>query len=130
MTKMFFIVGIGSFIGGSLRYVSNIYIQKYFYSSFPLGTFTINIVGCFLIGIFMALGEKGNLLSPEIRMFLTTGFCGGFTTFSTFSYENLNLIKNKEIYYFSLNVGLSVAFGLLATFVGYFLAKFFLNKAI
>jgi len=83
--KTALIIFAGSGLGGLLRYL----IQKLFvdagYVNFPTGTFVVNILGCFLIGLFNALAEKNNLISTELRLALTTGFCGGFTTFSTFS---------------------------------------------
>ena len=116
--KTALVIFTGSGIGGVLRY----FIQKYFvdmgYVTFPAGTFTVNILGCFLIGLFNALAEKNNLLSPEWRLALTTGFCGGFTTFSTFANENMNLLRNGDYFYFSLYIILSVVIGIGAVILG------------
>jgi len=87
-------------------------------SSFPLGTFLINILGSFIIGVVFALSERGNFLTPETRLFLTVGLCGGFTTFSTFSYDNFNMISEKLWQYLVLNVGGSIFFGILAVYLG------------
>src|SRR3954466_13288434 len=91
--------------------------------TFPLGTFVVNTIGCLLIGIFYALIEKGNLLTPEWRLALTTGFCGGFTTFSTFAYENMNLLRTGDYLYFVLYAAGSVILGLAAVYVGIFALK-------
>lgn len=120
---MLFIVGTGGFFGSSVRYLSQIMMNKYFPSSFPFGTLSINISGSFLIGIIFAVGEKGSILSPEVRMFLATGFCGGFTTFSTFSYEILQQLRDGEIMLASLYILTSVIFGLLAAYAGFYLIK-------
>jgi len=123
MDRNLILVGIGGFLGSGFRYLVTVLLARQFTSSFPLGTFTVNVVGCFLIGILFALSEKGNLLSPEWRIFLTTGFCGGFTTFSTFSYESIRLLQDGEILYLSLNVALSVIVGFAATYLGMFFIK-------
>ncbi|HTK38523.1 MAG TPA: fluoride efflux transporter CrcB [Pyrinomonadaceae bacterium] len=123
MDRNIFLVGVGGFLGSVFRYLVTIILARQFTSSFPLGTLTVNIVGCFLIGILFALSEKGNLLTPEWRIFLTTGFCGGFTTFSTFSYESMKLMQDGEILYLSLNVALSVIVGFAATYLGIFFIK-------
>jgi len=81
----------------------------------------VNITGCFLIGLFYGLSERSDFLSPEMRMFLTVGFCGGFTTFSTFAGENFALLRDGNFYYFSLYTGLSVFLGLVAVYFGNFL---------
>jgi len=121
--KNMLIVGVGGGMGSIARYLC----QKYFYEShphpFPFGTFAVNIFGCFLIGIFYALSEKGNLLTPEWRIFLTTGICGGFTTFSSFAYENVTLLKAGDYLYFGLYAAGSVALGIIATFCGIALLK-------
>jgi CrcB protein len=83
----------------------------------------VNVLGCLLIGIFYALSEKGNLLSPEWRMFLTTGLCGGFTTFSTFSYESVQLLNDGEYSYVTVYAAASVIIGILATIFGIWLTK-------
>jgi CrcB protein len=78
----------------------------------------VNISGCFLIGIFYALGEKGNILSPQARLLLVTGFCGGFTTFSTFAFENMTLLRIGDSFYFLLYAIGSVVLGIAAVYIG------------
>jgi CrcB protein len=123
MLKILLIIGTGSFIGGVSRFLTARYIQNSVLSSFPYGTFWVNIIGCFLIGIFFGLSERGNLASTEMRMFLTVGFCGGFTTFSTFSIENMTMLKDGNFFHFVLYTGLSVFLGLLATYGGNLVTK-------
>lgn len=123
MLKILLVIGTGSFLGGVSRFLASRYIQNTFISSFPYGTFVVNLLGCFLIGLFYGLSERGNLSNAELRLFLTVGFCGGFTTFSTFSNENLSLLRDGSFYHFSLYAGLSVFLGLIATFGGHALTK-------
>ena len=126
MTKMFFIVGMGSFIGGGMRYLTQQLVAKQFSAPFPYGTLIVNILGCFLIGIIFSLSEKANLLSTEMRLFLATGFCGGFTTFSSFTVENLKLIEQKQFAFAGIYISLSLIFGIVAVFSGFLIAgKFF-----
>ncbi len=122
--KMLLIVGLGGGLGSIARFLSQKTVAQFLPVSFPYGTFFINILGSFLIGIFFGISEKSNVLSPEVRLFLTTGFCGGFTTFSTFSLDSLMLIRDAQYLYFGLYAGLSVLLGLAATFAGVALIKF------
>jgi CrcB protein len=123
MLKLIFIIGTGSFIGGVLRFLTSRFIQNTFFSTFPFGTFIVNVLGCFLIGLFYGLSEHGNAINSEWRMFLTVGFCGGFTTFSTFASENLALLRDGDFFYFALYAGLSVFLGLSATYLGNLITK-------
>ncbi|MBW6491745.1 MAG: fluoride efflux transporter CrcB [Lentimicrobium sp.] len=123
MFKIILFIGSGSFLGGIARYLLSRGIQNSVITSFPLGTFWVNILGCFLIGLIYGLSDRGTPMSNELRLFLAVGFCGGFTTFSTFSNENLALLRDGSILYFSLYAGLSVFLGLLATFGGHALTK-------
>jgi len=123
MIRLIFIIGSGSFIGGIARFLLSRYIQNYALSSFPFGTFAVNILGCFLIGIFYGFSDKGNFINPQWRMFLTVGFCGGFTTFSSFANENISLLRENDFFYFALYTSLSVFLGLLAVYLGNILTK-------
>lgn len=117
------IVGLGGGIGSILRYLCQKWINDSYQHNFPLATFLINFFGCFLIGILYALSEKGNILSPQIRLLLITGFCGGFTTFSTFAYENMNLLRIGDHFYFLVYAAGSVALGIIAVYIGSLLIK-------
>ena len=125
MFKLILIIGTASFIGGVSRFLASRYIQNTVISGFPYGTLFVNILGCLLIGIFYGMSERGNFMSAEMRLFLTVGFCGGFTTFSTFASENLSLLKDGNFFYFALYTALSVFLGLMATYFGNLVTKIF-----
>lgn len=123
MIKDFFIVGIGSFFGGGMRFLISKWIQDLSFLSFPFGTMAVNVLGCLLIGFFSGLPYTGNLMSPSTKLILTTGFCGGFTTFSTFMNESSSLLKDENYLYFLLYLFGSLAVGLVAVLVGQQLSK-------
>ena len=123
MFRLILIVGAGGFLGTVSRFLATSLIQNHLLSTFPYGTFLVNIIGCFLIGLFYGISDRGNLLSSDLRMFLTVGFCGGFTTFSTFANENLALLRDGNFLLFALYTTLSVLLGLTATFLGNLMVK-------
>ena len=116
-------VGIGGGLGSILRYVISLFIGKHVPVIFPLGTLIVNISGCFLIGVFYSIVTRHTDFNFEWRLFLITGICGGYTTFSTFSYDGLILLKQGSNLSFILYVLGSVVIGLLATFAGAALFK-------
>jgi len=120
--KLILAIGTGSFIGGILRYLLSLVIQSKTATQFPLGTLTVNIIGCFFIGIVMGFFDKGQI-SHEWKLFLATGILGGFTTFSAFSIETFTLFREGHTGYALLYVLISVLLGLLATYIGYLIAK-------
>lgn len=122
--KLVLLIGAGGFIGSALRYLISLFIQNKVLSTFPFGTFAVNVLGCFLIGAVYALSERGNL-GAEWRLFLATGILGGFTTFSSFSNETVSMIRDAQYGPALIYVGSSVILGLLATFFGIFLIKLF-----
>ncbi len=123
MFKSILIVGFGGFIGTVARFLTSRYFQENIASVFPWSTFIINIIGSLLIGIFYGISEKGDFMSPDIRLFLTVGICGGFTTFSTFSNDAFLLLRQEEWLRFAFYTSMSFFLGLLAVYVGRFIIK-------
>ncbi|HOE04074.1 MAG TPA: fluoride efflux transporter CrcB [Bacteroidales bacterium] len=123
MFKTLILIGTGSFLGGVSRFVATRYLQEVFVSSFPYGTFFVNIFGCFLIGLILGISDKYEVMGADTRLFLTVGFCGGFTTFSSFASEKLELLRNGEIVQFALYAGLSVVLGIIAVYLGNLVVK-------
>ncbi len=121
--RLLLLIGIGGFIGTVARYLSQQLVYRFYPATFPAGTLAVNVIGCLLIGIIYSFSEKGNLLTPEWRLFLTTGLCGGFTTFSTFSYESVQLINDGEYAYVAVYAIASVVLGILATLFGIWITK-------
>lgn len=120
--KQLILVFIGGGFGSALRYV----IGKYLNSAetgIPWGTFTANILGCLLIGIILGFAAKNNTLSQNQTLLLATGFCGGFTTFSAFAYENHLFLKSGDFTSFALYTIASFVVGFLAVFLGLYLVK-------
>jgi len=122
MIKTLLLVGSGGFLGSTLRYLFSRYVESTWLSSFPYGTFGVNIIGCLIIGAIYGLSIR-NLASTETRLLVATGFCGGFTTFSSFSYEFLTLLQDGQLWYAFLYSFGSLAAGLLAVWMGITLIK-------
>ena len=120
-------VGLGGALGSVARFWLSGVVARRFGESFPHGTLVINITGSFVIGVLAAMGmpEGRVYLSPAARNFLMIGLCGGYTTFSSFSLQTMNLANDGEWLYAGLNVILSVALCLLAVWCGFFSAQAF-----
>jgi fluoride exporter len=122
MLKFIYLI-VGGAVGTVLRYVLAGAMHNFLGASFPYGTLTVNLSGCFLIGIFASLAEKKFLLGADIRLLLMIGFCGAFTTFSTLIFETDNLIKNGEVLRAFMNVFLSVVLGFIIFRIGVVLGE-------
>ncbi len=119
------LVFIGGGIGAAGRYWIDGVVQRWTGSFLPYGTFVVNSLGCLVIGILMASLEDRFLINPSLRIFLTIGILGGFTTFSTFSYETIAMLRNAEYIYAALNIFITVLTCLTATYVGTLIGKLF-----
>lgn len=123
MSKEIIYIFLGGGTGSALRYCIQLLMhERIIPYNFPWATFTVNFLGSFFIGLFYAFSERFHL-SPEIRLLLTTGLCGGFTTFSTFSNDSINLLKGEFYGTFAIYVLSSMALGLGAVMVGGYLGK-------
>jgi CrcB protein len=123
MLQTILLVGSGGFIGSVMRYMVQYYMEKSLTSTFPWGTIIANIAGSFIIGIVFALAEKGNLMNAEWRIFLAVGICGGFTTFSSFAYNNLTMLNERAWGSLLLNIGGNLFLGILAVYLGIILIR-------
>jgi CrcB protein len=122
MNRFVILVGIGGFLGSIARYLAAYVITKTTLSTFPYSTFAVNVAGCLIAGMVLGFSERFGWL-PEWRIFLATGFCGGFTTFSSFALESVVLLQDKDYLTFASYATLSFVLGLAATFAGLFLTR-------
>jgi len=114
------LVGLGGFCGSILRYLLGGFVQALFKSSvFPWGTLGVNVLGCLLIGILGGLADNSAVVPPAARVFILIGLLGGFTTFSSFSYESLSLLRDRELLLTLAYVSSHLVLGIGAAFIGY-----------
>lgn len=122
MVQIFNLI-LGGIIGTVSRYLLSSGVYRVFGTSFPYGTFTVNILGCFLVGLFASLMDEKIVLNTNLRLLFMVGFCGAFTTFSTLIYESYNLIKDGDTLKALLNILLSVIVGFMVFKIGIDLGK-------
>lgn len=124
MFKEFLIVGAGSFVGGGLRYVVGRLCSMWLaWLAFPVGTFMVNIVGCLLIGFLSGLQWTQGMMNDTTKLLLVTGFCGGFTTFSTFMNENATLARDGNMTMMAVYTLASIVVGFLCVILGNYISK-------
>jgi len=128
--KKIIIVGLGGFMGSALRYMLSITVYRLLGTNFPYGTFVVNVLGSFLIGFVMGLVENGVLITSNWRVFVTIGLLGGFTTFSSFSHETVQLLKQGAILTAVANVVYTVLSCLAATWAAGIGARLLTNEIL
>ncbi len=119
----YLIVSLGAAIGGGFRYWLSNFTYKFLPSTFPYGTLAVNIVGSFILGFVILVLDQRDLLSPGMKLLLAVGFCGGFTTFSSFSLETFNLLRDSEIMLAFGNIFLNVVVCLIGVYLAYLISK-------
>jgi fluoride exporter len=117
--RQLLLVGIGGFIGSIARFLVQKLNLNWQALSIPMGTLSVNVLGSLLIGFIIGVSGKSEIISPGLRLFLMVGICGGFTTFSSFTAENLTLMQNGQFATVLLYTGLSIFLGFLAVYLGY-----------
>ena len=123
MIRSLIIVALGGGMGSALRFLASKFVQDNMSGAFPYPTMAVNIMGCLLIGVFYGLSSRGSLGGDSAKLLLTTGLCGGFTTFSTFCNENLSLMRGGHALATLLYTSGSVVLGFIAVAVGYWIAE-------
>jgi fluoride exporter len=123
MLKTILYIAIGGALGSVLRFLTTAIVSKFWSSQFPLATFIANFVGCFLIGLFIGFLTKHQLENSNLKWFLVTGFCGGYTTFSAFGMENYSLFQNNNPLMAFGYIALSVILGIFAVWFGLSLSR-------
>lgn len=119
MIKNLFLVLLGGGIGSVLRYLLSYFFAKNDNANFPWATFIANSIGCLLIGLLFGYIQKNNLQNETLKLLLITGFCGGFTTFSAFSLENIQFIQNQNYNLALIYTLTSILIGFLAVIIGF-----------
>ncbi len=117
------LIGVGGMFGSIARYLTSQLFNRYFSDPLPIGTLVVNIVGAFLVGVIIGLGERYRWFTEPWHFFLAVGFCGSFTTYSTFAYENYTLIKQGHISTLFFYISISLVVGTLLAWAGYMLSK-------
>lgn len=117
-------VSLGAIVGANARYLIGLWMAKQFGVSFPFGTLFVNSVGCFLIGFFNGLDERGLDINPNFRLMFTVGCLGAFTTFSAFGQESISMLRANHIAAAMMNVGANVFIGLIGVLLGLYMARF------
>lgn len=118
MIKAMLIAGLGGFMGTCLRYLTGRLCHLWELGGFPLGTFVVNIVGSFIIGALLGLAERNNFITPTMNVLLVTGFCGGFTTFSSFADDIFLLMQQRNWTVFAIYTSLSIILGVFFVWIG------------
>ncbi len=114
------LVGAGGFVGSALRYIVSTNVQRWLSESWlPYGTLAVNIAGCFLIGLLAGLADSRQVLSPETRLVLMVGLLGGFTTYSTFAYDSVALLRNGGFVAAAAYIALHIVVGIFAVWLGH-----------
>jgi fluoride exporter len=121
--KQLLLVGVGGFIGSIARFLVQKLNLNWHVLSIPMGTLTVNVLGSLLIGFIIGVSGKSEIISPGLRLFLMVGICGGFTTFSSFTAENMTLMQNGQFATVLIYTGLSILLGFLAVYLGYVLSN-------
>ena len=121
---VYLLVTAGGAIGAGTRYALSSWAHSVLGLAFPWGTLLVNVAGSFVIGLVMVLSLDRGVVSPEVRVLLTTGFCGGLTTFSTFSYETLALLRSGQWLWAGANTGLNLLLCFGATALGMLAARY------
>jgi fluoride exporter len=123
MTRDILFVAVGGMVGCVTRYLAVICVVRLLPFAFPFGTFAVNVLGSFLMGAAVGLAERYTSLHHEWRIFLTAGFCGGFTTFSAFALENIELLLDRNYTTFFLYTALTLLICLAAACAGLFICR-------
>lgn len=118
-----FVVFIGGGVGSVMRYLMSGWVYSIMGTGFPYGTFAVNIVGSLVIGFFLTIAEDRFLVSPDMRVFVAIGIIGGFTTFSTFTYETLGLFRDGSFFIGAANIVASISVALFAAWLGSLLGR-------
>lgn len=118
MIKNILLIGLGGGIGSILRYLGQQLMYRLYPVHFPWGTFSVNVIGCFFIGLFWGMSFRSFDDNESWKLFLMTGLCGGFTTFSAFTLEGIDLLKEQKMAFFFMYIAASVLIGLAATYLG------------